>query len=118
MDNIWTIRNETLQGLDSNAAVEFFRELIWAQAGKVGIPPNKINISTRVNVPDGGVDASVDTNLPLSIGGLDFPRNNGHKKCPDGVDYGHQEKRNGRAEVSKICQGIQAGSVGIAEAWG
>jgi hypothetical protein len=38
------------------------------------------------------------------------------KICPDGA--GHQEKRNGRSEVSEVCQGIQAGSVGIAEAWG
>jgi hypothetical protein len=38
--------------------------------------------------------------IPGIWGGLDFPRNNGHKKCPDGVDFRHQEKRYGRQAIS------------------
>ena len=60
LENIFTVSNDDLGRLDSTEAVLFFRELLWAEARRIGIEIGKINVSTRVNVPDGGVDASVD----------------------------------------------------------
>ena len=57
---IFTINNEDLGRLDSTAAVLFFRELLWAEARRIGIETSKISVSSRINVPDGGVDATVD----------------------------------------------------------
>ena len=58
-DTIFTVRNEDLNRLDQNTAVDFFQKLLWAEARRLGVEISKINISTRVNVPDGGIDAAV-----------------------------------------------------------
>ncbi len=59
MDTILTVRNEHLSLLNAEDAVIFFRELLWAEATRSGLPISKINVSSWINVPDGGVDASV-----------------------------------------------------------
>lgn len=59
MDTILTVRNEHLSLLSPEDAVIFFRELVWAEAARIGLPIDKINVSSWINVPDGGVDASV-----------------------------------------------------------
>ncbi len=60
MDTIFTVRNEDLRPLSPEEAVEFFRELLWAEARRIGVSIAKVHVSTWINVPDGGVDASVD----------------------------------------------------------
>ena len=59
-DTIFTVRNEDLNRLDQNTAVEFFRRLLWAEARRLGVEISNISVSDWVNVPDGGVDATVD----------------------------------------------------------
>ena len=59
-DTIFTVKNEDLDRLDSTAATLFFRKLLWTEARRIGIEISKINVSSRFNVPDGGVDATVD----------------------------------------------------------
>ena len=66
-DTIFTVRNEDLTRLDQNTAVEFFRRLLWAEARLLGVEISKINVSPWVNVPDGGVDATVD-DVQIAIG--------------------------------------------------
>lgn len=56
---IHTIEPETLTQLGPKAAVILFRGLLWAQARVQGIPLTKIDISLDVDVPDGGIDASI-----------------------------------------------------------
>ena len=59
-ENIFTVRNEDLGRLDERTAIDFFQRLLWAEARRIGIEVSKINVSSRINVPDGGVDATVD----------------------------------------------------------
>ena len=59
-ETIFTVRNEDLGRLDPTEAVLFFRDLLWAEARRLGIEISKINVSAWVNVPDGGVDATID----------------------------------------------------------
>ncbi len=59
-DTIFTVTKEHLKELDLNTSVEFFRNLLWAEARRLGIEISKISVSSWVNVPDGGVDATVD----------------------------------------------------------
>jgi len=59
MDTIFTVREEDLERLSPREAVDCFRQLLWAEARKIGIPISSIHISCWINVPDGGVDASV-----------------------------------------------------------
>lgn len=60
METIFTVKNEHLNRLDQNTAVDFFRRLLWAEARRIGIGLSKIHVSIRVNVADGGVDATVE----------------------------------------------------------
>jgi hypothetical protein len=61
IDTILTVKNEHLMSLGIEGAVDFFRELLWAEVTRIGIPIHKVNVSSWVNVPDGGVDASVES---------------------------------------------------------
>ena len=60
IETIFTVKNEDLDRLNPDTAVEFFQKLLWAEARRLGIELSKINISLRVNVKDGGIDATVD----------------------------------------------------------
>jgi hypothetical protein len=57
--NIFTIEKEDFLTLNPDEAIEFFHRLLWAEASRSGIELSKINISSEINVPDGGTDASV-----------------------------------------------------------
>ena len=59
-DIIFTVTNNDLGRLDERTAVDFFQRLLWAEARRIGIEISKINVSSRIHVPDGGVDAAVD----------------------------------------------------------
>ena len=69
-DTIFTVTNDDLGRLDSTEAVLFFRELLWAEARRLGIETNRINVSIQTNVPDGGVDAVVVENETSTMSGL------------------------------------------------
>ena len=62
-ETIFTVGNQDLSRLNQNTAVDFFQKLLWAEARRLGIEISKINVSRWVNVPDGGVDATVDDAL-------------------------------------------------------
>ena len=56
---IFTVANDDLGRLTAAGAVELLRDVLWADARRVGIPATSINVSAWVDVPDGGIDASV-----------------------------------------------------------
>lgn len=67
MDTIFTVKNENLERLNSQEAVDLFRELLWAEATNTGVLKNLINVPSAITVADGGIDAEVkDANV---IGG-------------------------------------------------
>ena len=71
MHSILTVDEEYLRQLDSKNSVEFFRDLIWAEAHRFGIPLTNVTISLRTTVPDGGIDAEINAgDILLSSGGL------------------------------------------------
>jgi hypothetical protein len=67
IETIFTVKNEDLDRLNPDTAVEFFQKLLWAEARRLGIELSKINISRRINVKDGGIDATVDE-TPIAAG--------------------------------------------------
>ncbi|MGA2315056.1 MAG: hypothetical protein ABSG71_01580 [Thermodesulfobacteriota bacterium] len=59
MDTIFTVRKEDLQRLSPEEAVDFFRELLWAESTSIGIGKNLINVPSAITSADGGIDAEV-----------------------------------------------------------
>ena len=59
MDTIFTVKNEDLARLSPLEAVDFFRELLWAEATTLGIGKNLINVPSAITVADGGIDAEI-----------------------------------------------------------
>ncbi|MCH7820265.1 MAG: hypothetical protein IIB40_12065 [Candidatus Marinimicrobia bacterium] len=56
----FTINIDSLTNLDPSRAVEFFRRLLWAEATKVGIGINLIDVPNNIYVSDGGIDAFIE----------------------------------------------------------
>jgi hypothetical protein len=59
MPGILAVQGEDLERLDPQGAVEFFRELLWAEASAVGIGKDLITVPGAITDRDGGVDAEV-----------------------------------------------------------
>jgi len=59
MNPLFSLSNRDLDDMTPNRAVRFFRDLIWAECRRVGLPVSAANISSWITVPDGGVDASI-----------------------------------------------------------
>ena len=57
---IFTVANDDLGRLPPAGAVELLREILWADARGLGLPTASINVSAWGDVPDGGIDASVN----------------------------------------------------------
>jgi hypothetical protein len=70
MDTIFTVQNEDLSRLSAQDAVEFFKELLWAEARSIGLPTTNVHITGQIYVPDGGVDASIRDGTSLPASGL------------------------------------------------
>lgn len=60
---VYSVETEHLARLTSDQAVDFFAELLWAEATAVGISKTLINVPSNINARDGGVDA-VAADLP------------------------------------------------------
>jgi hypothetical protein len=60
--NILTVFNEDLARPGPGEAVDLVRELLWAEARRIGLSTTEINVSADVSMPDGGIDASVQWN--------------------------------------------------------
>ena len=56
----FTVEPSAFVGLSSGLAVARFRQLLWAEAGRVGVGRHLINVPDCINVGDGGVDAFID----------------------------------------------------------
>lgn len=59
METFFSVRNQDLDRLSPNEAVDLLRELLWAEATVLGIGKHLINVPSAITVRDGGVDAEV-----------------------------------------------------------
>lgn len=59
MVTFFSVRNQDLDHLSPNEAVDLLRELLWAEASVLGIGKHLINVPSAITVRDGGVDAEV-----------------------------------------------------------
>lgn len=64
---------ERLDLLDSNLAVSYFRRLLWAEGFTLGISKDLIQVPTKINVADGGIDAEVSSESREFLHGIIKP---------------------------------------------
>jgi hypothetical protein len=57
---IFSVESKHLQTLDAGAGVRLFRDLLWCEASRLGLPRHTVVISLNATVKDGGVDAKVE----------------------------------------------------------
>ena len=60
----FTVEPDVFVGLSPDRAVALFRQLLWAEADRIGIGRHLINVPDCINVGDGGVDAYIDDAHP------------------------------------------------------
>ena len=60
----FTVEPDAFVGLSPDRSVALFRQLLWAEADRVGIGRHLIDVPDCINVGDGGVDAYIDNACP------------------------------------------------------
>ncbi len=60
----FTVEPDAFVNLAPDRAVLLFRQLLWAEAGRVEIGRHLVNVPNCINVGDGGVDAFIDDANP------------------------------------------------------
>lgn len=68
--SIYSIDPNHLSELTPELSVEFFRKLLWAESTTSGFAPGDIDIPSRVDVQDGGIDAVTKGALSESVHGI------------------------------------------------
>jgi len=63
---LFNLEVSNLKNLGQDRAVECVRRLLWAEAGRVDIGRNLINVPQCINVRDGGIDAFIKDANPTS----------------------------------------------------
>ena len=68
--DVFEVTSDDIMRLSPDAAVTLLRKLLWAEASRIGIGKNLIDVPSAINVKDGGIDAQVTgvpTGLPQAI---------------------------------------------------
>ena len=79
IETIFTAKKEHLRDLNPTDAEDLFRELLRAETLRLGPENFKINVPRGTNVTDGGIDATVDTNLIVTQSDIIAPGKNGYQ---------------------------------------
>lgn len=58
-DTIFSVSNEDLERVTPSTSVKFFRELLCAEAERLGVKMNLIDVPSEIDTPDGGIDAEL-----------------------------------------------------------
>lgn len=78
-ETIFTVKNEDLDLLDQDTAVEFFGKLLRAETLRLGPGTCKINVPRKPYVSDGRIDATVDADLDVSQSEIIASGKNGYQ---------------------------------------
>jgi len=60
METILSVSHKVLGSLNAEAAVKQFRNLLWCEARRIGLPLHRIVVSLDTNISDGGIDAKIE----------------------------------------------------------
>ena len=60
---VFRVSQKELIALNSNEAVEVFRDLLWCEVRRLGVPTSAVKIGTS-EIADGGIDAALSQTKP------------------------------------------------------
>ena len=106
----FTLAVNDLTKLGQDRAVEFFRRLLWAEATRVGMGRNLINVPQCINVGDGGIDAvindanpSIDEIIPRGTSGFQIKSSDLlPRQCKKELHQGQDLKKPIQPEVKRL----------------
>ena len=78
-DTISTVKPEHLSRLSPTESVLFFRDLLWAEARRLGPGTCKVDVPNEINAADGGIDATVNASLSIPQSEIIEPGKNGYQ---------------------------------------
>jgi len=110
MSSIFEISNPELDRLasDFKRSTEFFRELLHAEATKLGVAYNKITISNNIDAPDDGLDATATVgdyigNEGLIVSGYNgYQIKAGHTFSPTNNELKNEIYKNGNPSLDNL----------------
>ena len=95
---ISTVKPEHLGWLDQVESTLFVRDLLWAEAHRLGPGTCKIGVPSEINAKDGGIDAIVDANLSVLQNEIIEPGKNGYQ-IKSGSEFKPWQKSQIRKEL-------------------
>ena len=98
LETIFTVKNEHLDLLNERTAVDFFQKLLWAEARRLGPGTCKVSVPSEIHVPDGGIDATVNTSLPVTQSDIIASGKNGYQ-IKSGTNFEPWQDGDIRAEL-------------------
>lgn len=106
----FALRDEDLTNLNPDLAVEFFRRLLWAEAARVGIGKNLIDVPSCINVGDGGIDAYIkdakhliDEIIPQGTSGFQIKSSDlSPEECKKELHQGKDLKKPIKPEIKRL----------------
>ena len=69
-NTVFSLEAKDIIDLDAGRAIWVFRQLLLAETWKLGISHHHVHISSAIDVPDGGIDASIDDLPNETLGNL------------------------------------------------
>ena len=79
IETIFTTKKEHLRDLSPTDAEDLFREVLRAETLRLGPENFKVNVPRGTSVPDGGIDATVDTSLLATQSDIIEPGKNSYQ---------------------------------------
>ncbi len=77
--SVFDLRDDQIARMSPEEAVDLFQRLLWAEASRIGVGINNVTISRCIDVPDGGIDASVQNFAAGKNSGLLKPGMTGYQ---------------------------------------
>lgn len=97
-DTISTVKPGHLGWLNQVGSTLFVRDLLWAEAHRLGPGTCKIDVPSEINAKDGGIDAVVDANPSLLQSEIVEPGKNGYQ-IKSGSEFKPWQKSQIRKEL-------------------
>ncbi len=97
-ENISTLRKEHLSILNSTEAVLFVKELLRAEARRLGKENCTVDVPSSINTADGGIDAIVDADISIAESDIIAVGKNGYQ-VKSGTEFKPWQKSKIRKEL-------------------